>query len=623
MIFDESRIDSDHATRLAPSDLPPDSRGFLNFEPDWSPPSADERDNKKLQIALRVAAQGWPVIPCRPRDKARRTPKGTEPSTDPAQIIRWWTCWPDCEIGIVITDVPVVVLDPDGSVGLSSSNYLSHTAGTGLPDTFITTTGRPDGGQHRWYRLPPATGKLINQLGHDRRYSSATPGLDILFNGLVIAPGSTHKSGNIYTGNYDLIPRWQDLPELPQPIYDFLAKRGQSKASTVQIRKTKSSGKLDTSSYSSTGFTSDNIVIPKTVQALLDNISDGRNLRTLIVVTRLLQLGATDSQIIGIILNSPLGDKAREQPYPDSWLRAKIETGKRYPHRRSLDRDRWWWYVRSFKLTSAQIRICDALLSRSHRNGYVTISQGRLGIQSASINPSTDLAKLEKMGLLLKMRANTVERPAAYQLLDPPEAFQKNNTKNTITPTIQCVFSLTFSWLSGHDAFRCKSGSLHQTYPVLTVLIEGPQTATELSECLRLAPEPLARRLTALKEAGLVSTVDGTLQADVKNLRQKLDAAAEAAGTLGMRAEAEQAYKDAAEDFRKQRREAGVVGSDTWRKMTLGRLRRRIRNGEFGDVDQLGMPEEQFAERLVDRYQQMLLDRHPSALGLDGAPDTQ
>jgi hypothetical protein len=54
-----------------------------------------------LESALSYAARGWHVFPLKPRDKTPRTAGGFKAgTTDESQIRRWWTTWPDSNIGV-------------------------------------------------------------------------------------------------------------------------------------------------------------------------------------------------------------------------------------------------------------------------------------------------------------------------------------------------------------------------------------------------------------------------------------------------------------------------------------------------------------------------------------------
>src|ERR1035441_10888702 len=81
--------------------------------------------------ALALAHAGYPVIPLKPRDKPRRCRKGTEASNDPAVVRKWWARMPDSNIGVVLNDIWVVVIDVDGPEGRASLAFFPSPAGGG------------------------------------------------------------------------------------------------------------------------------------------------------------------------------------------------------------------------------------------------------------------------------------------------------------------------------------------------------------------------------------------------------------------------------------------------------------------------------------------------------------
>jgi hypothetical protein len=135
--------------------------------------------------------------PCRQEKpspgKHPRTHNGWKDATlDPAVIRTWWQRWPDANIGIATGEPSgVFVLDIDGPIGRGSLAELEVRNGP-LPPTRTVATGREDGGEHRWFRMPE---------NHDIRNSTSKVGkkLDVRgTGGYVVAPPSLHASGARY-----------------------------------------------------------------------------------------------------------------------------------------------------------------------------------------------------------------------------------------------------------------------------------------------------------------------------------------------------------------------------------------------------------------------------------------
>ena len=114
------------------------------------------RLNPRLSAALSLAARGWHVFriwphengrcSCPPRcDKAGKHPKGswgTEATTEPDVIRRWWNEQPTPNIGVATgLRSGLVVLDVDGEEGRETLAGLEEEHGT-LPTTPQVRTGR-------------------------------------------------------------------------------------------------------------------------------------------------------------------------------------------------------------------------------------------------------------------------------------------------------------------------------------------------------------------------------------------------------------------------------------------------------------------------------------------------
>ena len=162
-----------------------------------------------LDHALQLAGRGWRVFPCHttlsgacscgqncgknagkhPRIKAWQKAA----TTDPAQILKWWTKWPEANIGVA-TGSGLVVTDLDGPAEIEKLRSIAAPHG-GLPETLVAQTAR---GFHiyldgDWPTTKKVDGLLVRGTG-----------------GFVIAPPSFHASGIRYL--------WaKDVPIAPMP----------------------------------------------------------------------------------------------------------------------------------------------------------------------------------------------------------------------------------------------------------------------------------------------------------------------------------------------------------------------------------------------------------------------
>jgi hypothetical protein len=164
-----------------------------------------------LSAALTYAAMGWPVLPLHtPVDVARIFPggcschkdhKGSETdkrsvgkhprvwngvldaTTDEAQIRKWWSMWPEANVGIDLEGAHLLDIAPDSPI------WQAEFIGRGMPPTLMFTSGGGDGHEHHLYRLPE--GGPVDRINKSGEY-------DIMSKGYAVAPPSLHVSGARY-----------------------------------------------------------------------------------------------------------------------------------------------------------------------------------------------------------------------------------------------------------------------------------------------------------------------------------------------------------------------------------------------------------------------------------------
>jgi hypothetical protein len=172
--------------------------------------------NPLLEAALFYAARGWRVLPLEPYGKAplgRLVPHGASyASSDPAQIIAWWTDTPAANIGGHVGD-DMVVIDPDTKPAENGRpakhgdrTWAALCQGHEPIHTLTAQTAGGNGeGRYFFFTLPPGAVILntANALG---------PDVDtITGNKYVVVAPSVWKNGRAYTWLNDLEPI--ELPE--------------------------------------------------------------------------------------------------------------------------------------------------------------------------------------------------------------------------------------------------------------------------------------------------------------------------------------------------------------------------------------------------------------------------
>ena len=190
-----------------------------------------------LQEALFYASLGLRVFPlhsntggrcscgrtdCQSPAKHPRTQNGVkDATTDVEQIAKWWTWWPDANIGVA-TGGGVCVLDIDndeehGECGSSSLADWEEEQGA-LPPTWLSLTG--GGGLHYIFKVPEGT--------QVRNRAHVLPGVDVRGEGgYIVAPPSVHISGSTYEWEASNSPEdGAQLAEVPEALLRLMVGRG-------------------------------------------------------------------------------------------------------------------------------------------------------------------------------------------------------------------------------------------------------------------------------------------------------------------------------------------------------------------------------------------------------------
>lgn len=188
-------------------------------------PRAGETMEDTYTAALQYASDGWPVFPL--NGKHPRTKHGQDDATlDQEVIAKWWTEWPDADVGLLCKGAGVVVVDVDPRNGGEASLVelvLAH--GSEWLDTVAVRTG--GGGGHYYYKAPTGV----------RMPGKLATGIDLKANGYVVMPPSVHASGARYEwvgkqgpGEIEMLslPAWMTVREepaqaryAPQPSMEF------------------------------------------------------------------------------------------------------------------------------------------------------------------------------------------------------------------------------------------------------------------------------------------------------------------------------------------------------------------------------------------------------------------
>lgn len=162
-----------------------------------------------LDAALGLAERGLAVFPITPGEKKPPLIGAWEQdaSKDPDQVRRWWSQWPDANIGICCGLSDLVVVDVDMPDGPATWEALCKEHGISAE---TVTASTPSGGRHYYYKAPAGANlrNTAKRLG---------PGLDTRAGpGYVIAPPSGNGHGAYSWGQAS------QIAPLPNVLQDLL-----------------------------------------------------------------------------------------------------------------------------------------------------------------------------------------------------------------------------------------------------------------------------------------------------------------------------------------------------------------------------------------------------------------
>lgn len=145
-----------------------------------------------LAAALRYAAAGWPVFPCKPGEKVPHgflVPHGVkDASTCPDRITSWWSRSPLANVAIATGDPGPDVVDFDVTAGKPGRITYLQLLAAGLLEGAHLVVATPSGGRHLHYAGTEQGNGAIPRHGVDFRGRG----------GYVLAPPSV-VNGKPYT----------------------------------------------------------------------------------------------------------------------------------------------------------------------------------------------------------------------------------------------------------------------------------------------------------------------------------------------------------------------------------------------------------------------------------------
>lgn len=205
--------------------------------------NATQSRNQVLDSALQLAELGFCVLPAHSPapdggcscgnqscDKIGKHPRIQDwvnyAANDADHIREWFTEWPDANLGVLAgqrSGIVVVDIDPRNG-GDESLAELEEKEGA-LPETVECLTG--GGGRHLYFKHPTGEFRVNNDIA---------PGVEIKATGRqVIAPPSTHPSGQKYRWEKDREPWSVELAHLPDWLRSMAAKKEKPTSTALTV----------------------------------------------------------------------------------------------------------------------------------------------------------------------------------------------------------------------------------------------------------------------------------------------------------------------------------------------------------------------------------------------------
>ncbi|MDR3752859.1 MAG: phage/plasmid primase, P4 family [Terracidiphilus sp.] len=178
-------------------------------------------------VIIDAAGRGWRMFPVKTRGKLPLIAEWpARASSDPAVLEAWAQEYPGCNWGVA-TGQPsaVFVVDVDGEAGRASVAELERQ-GLTFPATLTVTTGRADGGEHRYFRMPSGVDVHNDQSGRIGSH------IDVRgTGGFVVCPPSVHASGK----EYRFIDPDTPIADAPAWVIERLTARLPMPTATAQV----------------------------------------------------------------------------------------------------------------------------------------------------------------------------------------------------------------------------------------------------------------------------------------------------------------------------------------------------------------------------------------------------
>ncbi len=203
-----------------------------SMQPERTRQQAEKPTISIVEFALSYAQNGWYVFPLHGKIPFKDSQGYKDATTDPLQILAWWTQHPTATIGLATGERSgVIVLDIDPPEGYFSLKELQATY-TPLPETRRSSTANK--GLHFFFQYPNDGHTYQNAVG-----LAGLEGVDIRATGGYVVLPPSKLYGRLYY-------KWSDpetpIAQAPQWLLHLITKARQQKEHPQVLRFASSPG---------------------------------------------------------------------------------------------------------------------------------------------------------------------------------------------------------------------------------------------------------------------------------------------------------------------------------------------------------------------------------------------
>jgi hypothetical protein len=227
-------------------------------------------------------------------------------------IEKWFTSFPLANIGILIKESGLVIVDADSAAAVQE--FEKHQDAAAVPNV---KTGR---GKHYYFKAGEST--PIHRIIHTGESNE----IDIFSNGYIVVPPSVHMNGHQYT--WDNPPKKIGLPIVPKEIENILM-QSQNKEPEVLPVITKLK-KINMDALPLNDFIKSLIMDAEESPYYHQRGYQSRSEAIFGIIIACIKKGLTDEEICSILLNPKhaISHRMLEQKKSLSWLLKEISRAK-------------------------------------------------------------------------------------------------------------------------------------------------------------------------------------------------------------------------------------------------------------------------------------------------------